>query len=72
MATPTTDLDELEQRVYDAENRLYRLDPDASPGLRANLQAELDQLTDEWITARRHERQILTTTAATTSSAFAA
>ncbi len=59
MSTPTTDLDELEERVYAAEDRLHRLPDNASPDLRANRQAELKALTDAWTDARLRERRIL-------------
>jgi hypothetical protein len=59
MSTPTTDLGELEERVYAAEDRLHRLPDNATTRTRDSLQAELDALTSEWAEASRHQRRIL-------------
>jgi hypothetical protein len=59
--TPTTDdTADLEERVWAAEDRLHALPDNTSPRVRADVQAELDQLTAEWTEARRRERLILT------------
>jgi hypothetical protein len=59
MDTPTTDLAELEERVYAAEDRLYCLPDNASPRVRQSLQDELDALTAEWTEANQRQRRIL-------------